>query len=602
MRSLLCALTVAASFVFVAPAEARRVALVVGNSEYLTLSKLENPVPDAKAVAAELKKYGFEVFEFYDLARADLLDALEQFKGAADEASVAMVYYAGHGMEVGGKNVIAPTDIEVSCEPKEARRAVELDKLFESLGKANQQIVLLDACRNDPFPNCPTRSARSGAGFRGFARVTDEDRSLLIASSTLSGQLAADGARGGHSPFAGALLARFRSSPGLYMRDLLDQTARDVQLASGGSQIPEVTTRGGAPKVCLDEKICGGGSLPAEATSDSEATVAEVRALLGSLGYPAGSRSQGAAGLEDAIRKFQSNAGLPPDGRITATLLAVLRATKVAALPKGDSGGSSGGGAVVDGPLEQAPGSTFRDCESCPEMVAVPAGDFAMGSPASDPDKEASELPQRNVRIGRGFAASKFEVTFDEWEACALEGGCNGYMPKDGGWGRGRRPVIYVSWDDAKSYVEYLRQKTGKPYRLLTEAEWEYAARAGTTSRYSTGEAITTAEADFDDSAARSKRGGYEGKTVDVGTFPPNPYGLFDMHGNVGEWVEDCWNKSHAGAPADGSARGGDCARRVLKGGAWYFEAPYLRAAARVSYPKGSRLNIAGFRVARPLE
>lgn len=604
MRPLVSALTLAAAVLLASPsAEARRVALVLGNSDYQTLAKLENPVSDAKAIAAELKKYGFDVTESYDVNRADLLDVLEQFKHSADGATVAMVYYAGHGMEIGGKNVIAPTDIEVSCEPKEARRAVELDKLFDSLGTASQQIVLLDACRNDPFPQCPTRSARSGIGFRGISRVGAEDKSLLVASSTLSGQLAADGEVGGHSPFAAALLERFRSNPRTYMRDLLDQAARDVQIASSGSQTPEVTTRGGSPKVCLDENGCGDVGIPAEASSDSEATVSEVRSLLGALGYQAGARAQGAAGLEDAIRRFQSNAGLSPDGRITPTLLAVLRATKtqMASLPKGDTGGGSGG-AVIEGPLEHEAGSTFKDCETCPEMVAVPAGEFAMGSSASDPDKTPAELPQHNVRIGHGFAASKFEVTFDEWEACALEGGCNGYMPKDGGWGRGRRPAIYISWDDAKSYVEYLRQKTGKPYRLLSEAEWEYAARAGTTSRYATGEGITTAEADFDDSAKKGKRGDYEGKTVDVGTFAPNPYGLFDMAGNVGEWVEDCWNKTHVGAPTDGSARGGDCARRVLKGGAWYFEAPYLRAAARLSYPKNARLNIAGFRVARPLE
>ena len=232
----------------------------------------------------------------------------------------------------------------------------------------------------------------------------------------------------------------------------------------------------------------------------------------------------------------------------------------------------------------------------------MPAGEFAMGAPAADADKQPSELPQHNVRIGHGFAVSKFEVTFDEWDACALEGGCNGYMPKDGGWGRGRRPAIYISWDDAKSYVDYLRQKTGKPYRLLTEAEWEYAARAGTTSRYATGEGITTAEADFDDSARKGKRGDYEGKTVDVGTFPPNPYGLFDMARQCRRMGRGLLEQEPCRRASDGSARGGDCARRVLKGGAWYFEAPYLRAAARLSYPKTSRLNVAGFRVARPLD
>jgi formylglycine-generating enzyme required for sulfatase activity len=382
------------------------------------------------------------------------------------------------------------------------------------------------------------------------------------------------------------------------MRDLLDQTARDVQLASAGSQIPEVTTRGGAPRVCLSEDGCGGEiGLPSDATASDEATVGEVRALLAKLGFAA-NRGTGADALTDAIRQFQSRAGLPPDGRINATLLAVLRATasQVASL-----GPATGGDIIGSGPSEFQIGETFKDCESCPDMAVVPAGSFAMGAADGEAGRQPTELPRHEVRLTRPFAVSKHEITFDEWELCALEGGCDGYLPKDGGWGRGTRPAIFISWDDAKAYVEHLRQKTGKAYRLLTEAEWEYAARAGTTTPYSTGETITTAQADFDDSAT-SNRGDYEGKTVDVGSFPPNPYGLFDMHGNVWEWVEDCWNDSHAGAPGDGSARGGDCARRVLKGGAWYFEADYLRAASRVSYPSGSRLNVAGFRVARTLE
>ena len=172
-----------------------------------------------------------------------------------------------------------------------------------------------------------------------------------------------------------------------------------------------------------------------------------------------------------------------------------------------------------------------------------------MGAAANEPGRTPAEQPQHRVQIGHAFAVSKYEITFDDWDACALEGGCNGYMPKDGGWGRGKRPAIFVSWDDAKAYVDWLRQKTGKSYRLLTEAEWEYAARAGTTTPYATGATITTAQADFDASASGGKQGTYAGKTVDVGSFPPNPYGLFDMAGNVWEWVEDCWNPNQAGAP-----------------------------------------------------
>jgi formylglycine-generating enzyme required for sulfatase activity len=598
---VLAALSFLALLLLAAPAEARRVALIIGNSTYTVLSSLPNPVPDAKAIAAALKAHGFEVFEAYDLRRADLLDALETFKQAADQSTVALVYYAGHGMELAGKNIIAPTDMEINCDNQQATRAVEADKLFEALGSAPKQVVLLDACRNNPFPQCPKRAISSGSGFRGFSRISAPDRSLLIASSTLSGGLAADGDPGEHSPFAKALLARFEASPKVLMRDLLDDTARDVQLASGGSQVPEITTRGGAPAICLDEDGCGGGGSagPAVGGETTDAMVGEVRSLLAKLGYGVAARGVADEALAGVIRKFQVSAGLPSDGQVSVTLIAILRASsQVAAIPK-----NPGGGEVIrKGPLEHDIGSTFKDCDdACPEMIAVPAGGFTMGASAADPGRQPSEGPQHDVRITTAFAVSKYEITFDDYEACALNGGCNGYMPKDNGWGRGRRPAIFVSWDDAKSYVDWLRQKTGKAYRLLTEAEWEYAARAGTTTPYATGAKITTAQADFDDSASGA-RGTYEGKTVDAGSYPPNPYGLYDMAGNVWEWVEDCWNKTHAGAPADGSARGGDCTRRVLKGGAWYFEATYARAAARMSYPKASRLNVVGFRVARALE
>ncbi len=588
-----------------AAAAERRVALVIGNSKYESLSALVNPSTDAAAIAGALRGHGFEVFDYYDLGRADFLDALETFKREADTADVALVYYAGHGMEIDGKNVLAPVDMEINCEPREARRAVDVGSLFSALGNAPQQVVLLDACRNDPFPQCPTRSTQSGSGFRGFQLVREEDRSLVIANATLSGQLAADGEQGGHSPFAKALLARFDSDADSYLRDLLDQAARDVRLSTRGAQIPEITTQGGAPRFCLDPDNCGAAGIGGLDDAETPEAAAEVATLLGRLGYV----TQGRGGAEDAalaeaIRRFQASAGLPADGRVTATLVAVLRATasQMAALPSGQQGGAEI--AVPPRQSEHAPGESFRDCENCPEMVALPGGAFRMGAGPDDPAASQAEGPLHEVAIVTPLAVSKYEITFDDWEACNLEGGCGNYRPDDSGWGQGRHPVTNVSWDDAKAYVDWLRRKTGKPYRLLSEAEWEYAARGGTTSPYITGDTITTAQANFDASnvAALRGRGTYEGRTVEVGSFPPNPFGLYDMAGNVAEWVEDCWNPSHAGAPADGTVRGGDCARRVLKGGAWYYEPEYLRSAARTSYPRASRLNIAGIRIARPLE
>jgi hypothetical protein len=229
-----------------------RVALVIGIGAYQNLSQLSNPANDARAIAAALRERGFAVSEHYDLDRGDFLNALEDFERSADQADLALVYYAGHGMEIAGKNILAPIDTEVSCEPKEARRTVEVEDLFEALGQAKNQVVLLDACRNDPFPQCASRSARSGGGFRGLQRAGPVDTSLVIANSTLSGSLAADGDPGAHSPFSTALLSRMSTDAGAPLRDMLDLTARDVRDATSGQQVPEISTQGGAPDVCID--------------------------------------------------------------------------------------------------------------------------------------------------------------------------------------------------------------------------------------------------------------------------------------------------------------------------------------------------------------
>ena len=225
-------------------------------------------------------------------------------------------------------------------------------------------------------------------------------------------------------------------------------------------------------------------------------------------------------------------------------------------------------------------------------MVAVPAGSFNMGSPASEEGREADEGPQHPVTIARGFAAGKYEVTFAEWDACVADGGCGVYRPDDNGWGRGNHPVIDVSWDDAKSYVTWLSRKTGKQYRLLSESEWEYAARARTATSYYWG---NTAEATY------AKYGSSDG-TAAVGSYRPNSFGLYDMLGNVWEWTEDCYHASYSGAPGDGSAwTSADCSQRVLRGGSWSYNPNNLRSAYRLSFSPGNRVNFFGFRVARTL-
>jgi formylglycine-generating enzyme required for sulfatase activity len=210
------------------------------------------------------------------------------------------------------------------------------------------------------------------------------------------------------------------------------------------------------------------------------------------------------------------------------------------------------------------PKDTLRECANCPEMVVVPAGSFQMGSTPSEVGR--NEKPQHTVTIGQPFAVGRVELTFDEWDACIAAGGCR-YNPSDGWGSRGRRPVIDVSWDDAKTYVAWLTEQTGKPYRLLSEAEYEYSARAGTQTAYPWGKDIGNNNANCKGCFSQWNAE----QTVPVGSFKPNAFGLSDMVGNVWEWVEDCYHDNYDNAPTDGSAwiTGGDCKSRVIRGGAW---------------------------------
>ena len=258
------------------------------------------------------------------------------------------------------------------------------------------------------------------------------------------------------------------------------------------------------------------------------------------------------------------------------------------------------GCAETGGPLSPpaAGGTKFRDCPECPEMVVVPSGSFMMGSPEAEAGRYDDEGPVHRVTIARPFAVGVYEVTFGEWDACVSDGGCGRYRPNDRDWGRGNRPVIHVSWKDAKGYVAWLSRKTGKKYRLLSESEWEYVARAGTTTRYWWGDGIGRNRANCDRCGSRWD----DRQTAPVGSFSANGFGLHDVHGNVWEWVEDCWNDSYHGAPTDGSAwTSGDCGRRVLRGGSWNYRPTGLRSAYRGGVPPGDRDSIVGFRVARTL-
>jgi formylglycine-generating enzyme required for sulfatase activity len=236
------------------------------------------------------------------------------------------------------------------------------------------------------------------------------------------------------------------------------------------------------------------------------------------------------------------------------------------------------------------PLASFRECaKDCPEMIVVPAGEFMMGSPATEMGRHDNEGPQHSVTIAKPFAVSKFDVTFADWDACTSAGGC----PKvgDSGFGRGTKPAINVSWDQARQYVTWFSKMT------LTEAEWEYAARAGSATAYFWGDEIGQENANC--SGCGSQWDGRQ--TSPVGSFKPNAFGLYDMAGNVWQWVQDCYHVNYDGAPPDGSAWTiGNC-QRVVRGGSWKLTPRFLRSAFRDRDSADVRFNHVGFRLARTL-
>ena len=718
------ALAAAVAWPGAAPA-AERVALVIGNAAYVHTDALRNPGNDADAMAAALRRLGFEVVLGKDLDTDGFYDTLGAFDEASRGADVTLFFYAGHGLQVRGRNWLAPVDAKLESRLDLERGAVELDTVLEHM-RGTKKLVFLDACRNNPLAGDLARTlglSRTAATQRGLARV-QSGSGTLIGYATAPDDVAADGA-GRNSPFTEALLAHIET-PGLSVNDMFGDVSEAVSRATGGKQVPWSHSSLGrfylasaavapSPKVTPTPAAGGTSTVQTPPPSGDAArayeaaerlnTVAGYRAFIrrfpGSyeadlarghiaklegakeplvvagggdvdetapppkpspeaveqglgldreerrlvqMGLAAAGHSPGSAdGLfggktRRALQAWQASKEVEATGYLTkeqGEVLAALgreeaqrlrvaaeqrareeaerrereareaeerrraeaerqrKAKEAEARRRAEAERKAEERRRAEARKRQ-PGYKFRDCPECPEMVVVPAGRFQMGSTSGDSD----ERPVHPVTIARPFAVGVYEVTFGEWDACVSGDGCGGYWPHDEGWGRGKRPVLNVSWNDAQAYVRWLSRETGEAYRLLSEAEWEYVARAGTTTRYWWGNDIGRSRASCRGCGSR-----WDGKqTAPVGSFLASPFGLYDVHGNVWEWVEDCWNVSYAGAPRDGSAwTSGDCGQRVLRGASWNGYPRYLRSANRLRNTTDYRYYFFGFRVARTL-
>jgi formylglycine-generating enzyme required for sulfatase activity len=566
----LAVVTITALFsaaLFSAPAHAeKRVALVIGNGAYKNAARLPNPRNDAEDIAAALKRTGFETIVGFDLDKTGMDSATIRFARSAREADVAVFYYSGHAMQFSGVNYLMPVDAKLTDEA-DLRLMSRVDDIVADLQQAkNLRILVLDSCRDNPLAEELKRSigrTRAAGVARGLAKI-DSPQGMIVAYATQSGRTADDGT-GRNSPYTAAFLKHIEAAEEI--GTVFRRVSADVYESTRRTQLPE-----------LSLSLIGEFYLKGRPSNAG----------------PAAAASSEIAALQERLRVMEEQLKKQDEPKI-AVVAPPVQPTAPPSRVQPAAGVFAPGGQFLQG-------DELQDCNECPKMIVMAAGQFLMGSPTSEENRDNSEGPQRTVIIPKPFAIGKFEVTFTQWEACAADRGCYPRGPgEDFGFGRGERPVIRVTWDDAKAYVNWLSRKTGKTYRLLSEAEWEYAARAGTTTPYSTGRTISREQANFDGYINSDKPQNLK-KTAPVGSFPINRFTLHDMHGNVWEWVEDCWNDSYAGAPSDGTARTtGDCDRRVLRGGSWYNEPKSLRSARRENKNLLHWDAYTGFRVARTL-
>ena len=640
-----------------AEATGERFALVVGNGAYQD-APLANARNDAEDIAALLREIGFSVDLAVEVGRADFGERISAFAERTRGADAALFFYAGHGMQVDGTNHLLPVDAELRAEIDLEFKAVSLESVLKGMrGAAN--LVFLDACRNNPFASrvASSMGERSATVGRGLAPVERRNtHGTYIAFATAAGEIAADG-EGENSPFTAAL-KKHLPTPGLTVDSVMtrvrDELAVRDQVPWSNTSLrkefyfvppnpdppPKPATESGMDPEEEEWRFVRDSGNPQQVRDFLERHpngrfAGAAQALLARLSgwpftvetEPLGARVK----LVGHAAPYRADMRLPA-GEYRVEVTAEGHETRTVTVRHG---GSPTTHRVVLRRAKPKILDRFRDPLSSgglgPLMVVVPAGEFAMGSPPNETGRFGHEGPVRRVRVARPFAVGVYEVTVSKFRRFVDTTGhpmghceCDNLEPQSLlGWRHpgfpqdGSHPVVCVSWNDARSYAAWLSRETGESYRLPTEWEWEYVARARTTSarhwggtesgqcRHGNGadqgmsQAWKLALRQWQVSWAACDDG-YE-FTAPVGTYRKNGWGLHDVLGNASEWTADCGNWNVPGARTGRAWEKGNCAAHINRGGSWSDAPQFLRSASRRAAHPACRAQTIGFRVARTI-
>ena len=568
-----------------APVQAKRIALVIGNDQYASVEKLKNARNDARLIASVLTQAGFGVTQANDLGREGLWSTIDAFKSNIGKGDEVVFYFAGHGVQIGSTQLLLPTDINPKSEAQVQRDGVPLIEVQDAFKDARVAIFIIDACRDNPFPKQGTRTLGASRGML----PPEPSAGQIIMLSAGRNQKALDQVPGqnvSNSLFTWEL-AQAIQNPGMEIRsalervkDLVDDKARAAQHEQRPSLVNDLrgnfyffgpTTVIVGPQAPAKPEAVTPSVRPGQVQGLSladlereEATRKEWTDWQGRMKADFDKTAAFAGGADLMAKAWERFLVVWAQDNPMSTQDEALRGQALEKRDVARQASAQAAQVAAQPPVASGAGQTIKDCADCPEMVVIPAGSFTMGS-----NEFGWERPVHRVNVP-SFLVGKTEVTQGQWKAVM------GSNPSAFSQCGDDCPVERVSWNEAQEFAQRLSQKTGKQYRLPSEAEWEYAARAGSNTKWSFGD-------------NESQLGEYawfapnsQGKTQRVAQKRPNAFGLFDMHGNVWEWVQDCFHDNYTGAPADGSAWTTACSStRVLRGGSWGGSPAVLRSANR---------------------